>query len=66
MPFFPYNLPPRAAVSIFLGTFPTKYEGQSRVVVQYVEYSKFKENLEYCQLVKWSWLDHTSVEGETL
>ena len=26
----------------FSGTFPTKYEGQSRVVVQHVEYSRFK------------------------
>ena len=36
------------------------------MVVQHVEYPRFKENLEYCQLVEWSWLDHTLVEGVAL
>ena len=45
---------------------PTKYEGQSRVVIQHVEYSRFRENLEFCQLFELLWLDHTLVEGVTL
>ena len=32
------------------------------MVVQQVEYSRFMENFEYRQLVKWPWLEHTLVE----